>query len=54
VSLAVGRVFRLALVALTIYALARENITLVPAALAGLWLARRWLLRQWGGIARAD
>jgi hypothetical protein len=49
-----GRAFRLALVALTFYALSRENVTLVPAALVGLWLARRWLVRQWGGTRRAD
>jgi hypothetical protein len=49
-----GRAFRLGLVAVTFYALVREDPALVPAGLAGLWLARRWLLRQWGGTGRAD
>jgi hypothetical protein len=53
-TLGVGRVFRLALVALTFYALARENAALVPAAFAGLWLSRRLLLRQWGGTRHVD
>jgi hypothetical protein len=43
-TLGVGRLLRLVLIALTISAIARENPALVPAALAGLWLARRWLL----------
>jgi hypothetical protein len=53
-TLATGRAFRLVLVGLTFYALAREDPALVPAALAGLWLARRWFLRHCGGTAHAD
>jgi hypothetical protein len=49
-----GRCFRLVLVTLTIYAITREDPALIPAAVAGLWLARRWFLRHWGGIAHAD
>jgi hypothetical protein len=52
-ALGAGRVARLGLVGLTFYGLGREDIGHVPAALAGLWLARLWLLRRCGGLGHA-
>jgi hypothetical protein len=52
-ALGVGRVARLSLVGLTFYGLGREDIGHVPAALAGLWLARMWVLHRWGGNGHA-
>jgi hypothetical protein len=52
-TLAVGRLSRLTLAGLTFYALGREQLAFVPAALVGLWLARWHLLRRWGGHGHA-
>jgi hypothetical protein len=52
-ALGVGRLARLGLVGLSFYAIGREGIGHIPAALAGLWLARWWLVRHCGGFGHA-
>jgi F1F0 ATPase subunit 2 len=44
---------RLILVALTFYALSREGAAILLAGLAGLLVARRWLLAHLGGTSHA-
>ncbi len=47
------RVVRLLGVALVLYGLCREGAGMLLAGLAGMWLARTWLVWQVGGILHA-
>ncbi len=52
--LAGSNLARLTLVAVVFCGLSREGIDKVLAGLAGLWLARCWLIHQLGGTVRAE
>ncbi len=52
-ALAASHLFRMSLTAAGFYAVSRESPGLVVPALAGFWIARRVLIRKWGGIADA-
>ena len=49
-----SQLLRFALVALTLYGLGREGADMLLAGLAGLWLARCWVLREIGGTRHGE
>lgn len=51
--LAASQLLRLLLTAAGFYAVAHESAGFVVPAVAGFWVARRVLIRRWGGVGDA-
>jgi F1F0 ATPase subunit 2 len=51
--LVAGHLLRLLLTAAGFYAVARQSPGFVVPAVAGFWVARRVLIRRWGGVGDA-